>query len=98
MNTKDNAVCFRNSAGPIRWMPTIARPTLPRELHLESGQLQSLDYVRGMCLNCVEGAAWVTQTGDPQDHLLRAGDALNVDRPGRVVIEARSICRLTIVR
>ena len=74
----------------------IVRSSSPRELRLEKGQLLSLDNVRGLCLRCLYGKAWVTQAGDEKDYLLETGDPLAVDRRGRVVIEALSSCRLTI--
>jgi hypothetical protein len=31
---------------------------------------------------------WLTQTGIPGDHLIRAGEAFSIDRPGLVLISA----------
>ena len=48
----------------------------------------------GIAISCREGALWITQTGTPGDHLLRAGDGFSSDRPGRIVIGALedSVC------
>ena len=48
----------------------------------------------GIAIRCREGALWITQTGTPGDHLLRAGDGFSSDRPGRIVIGALedSVC------
>lgn len=43
---------------------------------------------------CREGALWITQTGNPGDHLVREGDVFSSDRPGRIVVGALedSVC------
>ena len=48
----------------------------------------------GRVIACREGILWVTQTGNPGDHLLRAGEAFSSNRPGRIVIGALedSVC------
>jgi len=96
MNTKDSAVCVGRSRGHAWWERLIVRSSSPRELRLEKGQLLSLDNVRGLGLRCLHGETWITQSDDEQDHLLEAGDSLALDRTGRVVIEALSLCRLSI--
>jgi len=42
----------------------------------------------GRDVSCREGILWLTQTGNPGDHLLRTGEAFSSDRPGRLVIGA----------
>jgi hypothetical protein len=42
----------------------------------------------GRVVSCREGILWVTQTGTPGDHLLRAGETFSSDRPGRLVVGA----------
>ncbi len=37
---------------------------------------------------CRQGVLWVTQTGNPGDHLLRAGETFLSNRSGRIVITA----------
>jgi hypothetical protein len=41
-----------------------------------------------MTVCCREGVLWITRTGTPGDHLLRAGGVFSSDRPGRIVIGA----------
>jgi len=38
--------------------------------------------VAGRVVSCRKGVLWLTQTGNPGDHLIRAGEAFSVDRPG----------------
>ncbi|HET6488897.1 MAG TPA: DUF2917 domain-containing protein [Syntrophales bacterium] len=48
----------------------------------------------GRVISCREGILWLTQTGNPGDHLLRAGEAVSIDHSGLVVISALedSVC------
>lgn len=73
-----------------------ARRALPLTLRLERGQLFFIEGTRGTRLRCDEGEAWVTQAGDDRDHLLSVGLCLPLKRTGRVVIQARAACRMTL--
>jgi hypothetical protein len=42
----------------------------------------------GRVISCRKGVLWLTQTGTPGDHLIRAGEAFSIDRPGLVLISA----------
>jgi Protein of unknown function (DUF2917) len=42
----------------------------------------------GRVVSCRKGILWLTQTGNPGDHLIRAGVAFAIEQPGRVVISA----------
>ena len=44
--------------------------------------------VAGRVVSCRKGVLWLTQTGTPGDHLIRAGEAFPIDRPGVVLISA----------
>ncbi len=44
--------------------------------------------VAGRVISCRKGVLWLTQTGIPVDHLIRAGEAFSIDRPGLVLISA----------
>ena len=44
--------------------------------------------VAGRVVSCRKGILWLTQTGNPGDHLIRAGEAFSVERPGAVLISA----------
>lgn len=42
----------------------------------------------GTVISCRKGILWLTQTGNPGDHLIRAGEAFAIERPGAVLISA----------
>jgi hypothetical protein len=42
----------------------------------------------GRVISCREGVLWLTQTGNPGDHLIRVGEAFSVEHPGLVLISA----------
>jgi hypothetical protein len=44
--------------------------------------------VAGRVISCRKGILWLTQTGNPGDHLIRAGGAFSIERPGAVLISA----------
>jgi Protein of unknown function (DUF2917) len=44
--------------------------------------------VAGRIISCREGVLWLTQTGNPGDHLIRSGEAFSVEHPGLVLISA----------
>jgi hypothetical protein len=44
--------------------------------------------VAGRLISCREGVLWLTQAGNPGDHLIRAGEAFPIDRRGLVLISA----------
>jgi hypothetical protein len=44
--------------------------------------------VAGRVILCRKGVLWLTQTGTPGDHLIRAGEVFSIDRPGLVLISA----------
>lgn len=52
------------------------------------GELINLqEAARGARIICQQGYLWITQEGDPQDHILRVGERFVVGRPGRIVIQ-----------
>jgi hypothetical protein len=60
----------------------------------ESIRLRRDDVIRlygenaGKVISCREGVLWLTQTGNPGDHLIHAGEAFSTGRPGRILIGA----------
>jgi Protein of unknown function (DUF2917) len=58
-------------------------------LRLRRDELIRLDGdVAGRVVSCRKGILWLTQTGNPGDHLIRAGEVFAIDRPGAVLISA----------
>ena len=44
--------------------------------------------VAGSVILCRKGVLWLTQTGTPGDHLIRAGEAFSIRRGGVVLVSA----------
>jgi hypothetical protein len=42
----------------------------------------------GRVISCREGVLWLTQTGNPGDHLIRAGESFSIGHHGVAVISA----------
>jgi hypothetical protein len=41
-----------------------------------------------MQLRCLGGIAWITQPGDPEDHVLMANETLDITKKGLVLVQA----------
>lgn len=63
---------------------------------LGEGELLSLRGGRRMVVSCRAGALWLTQYGDPDDHLMAVGETFAISRRGLVVISALADSELTI--
>lgn len=69
----------------------------PEEVKLMPRQLLTLDGDRrGEQILAVYGSVWITQVGDREDHLLRAGECFTISRKGKVVIEGMRPARLRL--
>ncbi len=44
--------------------------------------------VAGRVISCRKGILWLTQTGNPGDHLIRAGEDFSIDQSGMVLVSA----------
>jgi len=61
-----------------------------RRLALASGDLVNLDDARGTTVRVGRGQLWITQYGDPVDHVLEAGDTWAIERNGRTILQAQN--------
>ncbi|WP_158501705.1 EamA family transporter [Vitiosangium sp. GDMCC 1.1324] len=67
----------------------------PAGLALAQGALWTYQpRMGGLMLSCCEGSVWLTREGDGEDHVLKPGDALQVEGHGRVVVQALRPARL----
>jgi hypothetical protein len=55
---------------------------------LQAGEVLALDDAQGTRILARAGTVWVTEEGEMRDHVVDAGDALVVARPGRTVVQA----------
>jgi hypothetical protein len=51
---------------------------------------------RGATVTCVAGHLWVTQDGDPRDHILGAGQSYTIRAHGRVTVQALAESRFRV--
>ncbi len=57
-------------------------------LTLRTGEVLTLDDAKGLRIDARVGTVWVTEENDYEDHIVAAGDALVIDKPGRTVVQA----------
>lgn len=62
--------------------------------HLAKGALLRQRDARGHGVAVFSGRLWVTQDGDPRDHVVDAGESLRFDRDGLVIMQALADARL----
>lgn len=72
-------------------------------MELEQGRVLRLERAAGVVIGCKRGALWITEEGDPNDHLVAAGGRHHVRERGLVVAEALHdsavwVCRPVPVR
>lgn len=59
------------------------------EIVMNKGEIICIDGdARELEITSFSGTLWITQTGDPNDYLLYAGDCFKITRKGRVAITA----------
>ena len=67
------------------------------QLYLCDGETLTLRPGRnGVEIVCLEGSVWVTQTGDSEDHVVRAGGSFVSWKRGKVVVQAMGSAGLAI--
>jgi hypothetical protein len=57
-------------------------------LALAAGQILTLDDAKGLSIFARSGTVWVTEEGNPDDHIVGPGDTLTVAHPGRTLVQA----------
>ena len=55
-------------------------------IRLNTGELLDIDNGEGFTVECLEGSVWVTQSNDPRDIVLKAGQSFVLDKPGLALI------------
>lgn len=67
-------------------------------MKLEQGRVLRLEDAAGVLIGCTGGVLWITEAGDPRDHLVIAGGRWRVCGPGVVVVEAMCESALWLCR
>ena len=57
-------------------------------LALEAGQVLTLDDAAGTRIVSRLGTVWVTEEGDPEDHIVGPGETRLIGRGGRTLLQA----------
>lgn len=57
-------------------------------LALEAGQVLTLDDAAGTRIVSRLGTVWVTEEGDPKDHIVGPGETRLIGRGGRTLLQA----------
>src|SRR3954463_5656339 len=76
----------RSMGANTRPAPAVAATTAIRLL--AGGVMSVPRWTGGGRIVCRAGTVWVTREGDGADHVLSAGEALDLTRRGRVVVQA----------
>ena len=59
------------------------------KIHLKKKELVAIERdARGVTVSCLDGAVWLTQKGDLNDHLILSGMSFTVSCKGKVVMLA----------
>ena len=66
-------------------------------VRLDSREAVTLPGIRGATLRVTQGTLWLTQEGDPNDVVLRAGDNFVVESAGATVVEAQGAALFCVV-
>ena len=67
------------------------------ELDLDASQIYRIKPGRaGRRIEVVSGTAWVTQSGDQEDYILKAGERLTVPRGGVVIVQGMRSAHLRV--
>jgi hypothetical protein len=61
---------------------------LDMPVHLKARELLPIEDGAGLEVKSLRGDLWITQTGDPEDHIVEGGQSFVLDRPGLTLVTA----------
>jgi hypothetical protein len=64
---------------------------------LNTGELLDINDGEGFTVECLEGAVWITQSNDPRDIVLNAGQSFVLDKPGLALVCAAAGPAMVVV-
>ena len=64
----------------------MTRHFVDSSVRLNTGELLDIDDGEGFTVECLEGAVWITQSNDPRDIVLKAGESFALDKPGLALV------------
>jgi hypothetical protein len=71
--------------------------TRPSVQEIAKNGILEVKQALGVTIECLEGSVWVTLDGDRRDVILDAGQAFNVDRKQRTLIQALDTARVRLI-
>jgi hypothetical protein len=75
------------SSGSVMEVPVIIYD-IHSAIDLEGSELLKLQFGQpGASVMCTTGILWLTQQGDLNDHLLKAGQSFTLSQPGTVLVQ-----------
>jgi hypothetical protein len=66
-------------------------------IELDAQNILALRDGQGGSVLCLEGTVWITQENDPVDVVLEPGEALELTRKGRAVVQAMANSRIAVL-
>jgi len=63
---------------------------LDMPVHLKARELLPIEDGAGLEVKSLRGDLWITQTGDPEDHIIEPGQSFVLDQPGLTLVTALS--------
>jgi hypothetical protein len=57
-------------------------------IHLRKGQLLDIHDGQGLRVDVLDGVVWITQSYDPRDIVIEAGQSFVLDRPGLALVNS----------
>lgn len=67
------------------------------KIHLKKKELVAIERdARGLTVSCLDGAIWLTQNGDLNDHLILPSMSFTVSCKGKVVMVALNSATLNV--
>jgi hypothetical protein len=64
----------------------MTRPFVDSSVRLKTGELLDINDGEGFAIECLEGAIWITQSNDPRDIVVKAGQSFVLDKPGLALV------------
>jgi len=88
LNPDAGALALRKMGFPRARGASITRSNTAGRFCLIGNGHVSIAALPGLVVRVREGSLWITQEGDSEDHLVRAGERFVADRTGRLVVSA----------
>jgi Protein of unknown function (DUF2917) len=73
-------------AEPLQRTTVMTTRFSDRPVRLNTGELLDIHDGEGFTVECLEGAVWITQSNDPRDIVLNAGETFVLDKPGLALV------------